>query len=297
MCTHGFFIAALLAARLVTAPEAQPVQTARALFSTGNYDEAIKTLLTAHYASPGDAAINYWLERSYYEKQNYEQAIVYGEQAVTIDSQNAEYHQWLGRAYGGKAEQSHSFFLARKVKKTFETAVDLAPRNVAARRDLIQYLIEAPWIVGGDKEKAKQQIDVVATLDPIQGRLARAGFLVSEKRWKQAELEYLAAVDQQPSQAEPYMEAAEFFAGRRDAENLEGVIGQAARIGIHDPRIDFYRAVVLVLRRADLPAAEALLGSYLDKAPERSDYPSHNAALRWLRIARNNANGKELSRK
>jgi tetratricopeptide (TPR) repeat protein len=297
MFTQGFFIAALLAARLVTTSDAQPVQTAQALFSTGNYDEAIKTLLAAHYVVPGDGAINYWLERSYYEKQNYEQAIVYGEQAVRTDSQNAEYYRWLGRAYGGRAEQSHSFFLARKVKKAFETAVDLAPRNVAARRDLIQYLIEAPWIVGGDKEKAKQQIDFVTTLDPIQGRLARAESLVSEKRWKQAELEYLAAIDQQPAQADPYMEAAEFFEGRKDADNLGRVIGQATRMGIHDPRIDFYRAVVLVLRGTDLPSAEALLGSYVDKIPERSDYPSHNAALRWLRIARNNTNGDALSRK
>jgi len=297
MFTRGFFIAALLAARLVAASEPQPVLSARALFSMGNYDEAIKTLLAAHYASPGDAAINYWLERSYYEKQNYEQAIAYGEQAVAIDPQNAEYHRWLGRTYGGRAEQSHSFFLARKVKKAFETAVDLAPRNVAARRDLIQYLIEAPWIVGGDKDKAKQQIDFVTTLDPIQGRLARAEFLVSEKRWKQAELDYLAAVDQQPPQPQAYIEAAEFFAGRKDADNLDRVNGQATRMGIDDSRIDFYRAVVLVLRRADLPAAEALLGSYLNKTPERSDYPSHNAALRWLRIARNNTDGNELSRK
>src|SRR6266516_4162328 len=71
--------------------------------------------------APEDPAINYWLSRSYYEEKNYDLAIAYGEQAVKGASQNAEYHRWLGRAYGAKAEQSHSFFLARKVKKAFET--------------------------------------------------------------------------------------------------------------------------------------------------------------------------------
>jgi len=212
-------------------------------------------------------------------------------------SQNAEYHRWLGRAYGAKAEQSHSFLLARKVKTAFETAVRLDPLDVAARRDLIQYLAEAPWIAGGDKEKAKQQIDYVAMLDPVQARLSRAAFFAAQKRWKQAELEYIAALDLQPDQSEPYMEAADFFVDRRDAASLDRVISEAGRIGIHDPRIGFYRGVVLVLRRADLQTAEVLLGSYVDKVPERSDYPSHNSALRWLRLARNNDAGNDLSRR
>ena len=295
--TWIYFIGALLAGPAVVPYETQPVETARALFSAGNYNEAISILLTAHELAPEDAVINYWLARSYYEKQNYEQAVAYGEEAVKKASQNAEYHRWLGRAYGAKAEQSHSFLLARKVKTAFETAVRLDPLDVAARRDLIQYLVEAPWIAGGDKEKAKQQIDYVAMLDPVQARLSRAAFFAAQKRWKQAELDYIAALDLQPDQSEPYMEAADFFVDRRDADSLDRVISQAGRIGIHDPRIGFYRGVVLVLRRADLHTAEVLVGSYVDKVPERSDYPSHNSALRWLRLARNNDAGNDLSRR
>jgi tetratricopeptide (TPR) repeat protein len=271
---------------LIAATLVGPVQAALSHFEAGEYDEAIRTLIAAHHVAPEDAGINYWLARSYYEQENYDLAIAYGEQAVKTASENAEYHRWLGRAYGAKAEQSHSFFLARKVKKAFETAVSLAPLNIAARRDLMQYLVEAPWMVGGDKGKAKEQIHFIAELDPVQGRLARAAFFSAEKKWEEAEVEYLAVLDRHPDNIEPYMEAADFFADRRDANNLDRVLAHIGRLGVADPRHDFYRAVVLVLRRADVPTAEALLHSYVKNVPQRSDYPSHKSALRWLAAAR-----------
>jgi tetratricopeptide (TPR) repeat protein len=154
-----FFITLILILVGPTATKAdrREVTLAQAEFEEGNYAEAIKTLLAAHDSAP-DESIDYWLSRAYYEEEDYDQAIAYGEKAVKTGPQNSEYYRWLGRAYGAKAERSHSLFLARKVKNAFEAAVHLAPRNVNARRDLMQYLVEAPGIVGGNKEKAKQQI-------------------------------------------------------------------------------------------------------------------------------------------
>ena len=82
------------------------------------------------------------------------------------------------------------------------------------------------------------------------------------------------------------MEVAEFFADRKDANNLDRVLGDASRVNPRDPRLDFYRAVVLILRGTDLPAAEKLLTSYIANVPLRSDYPSHNAARKWLRAGK-----------
>jgi tetratricopeptide repeat protein len=271
---------------LITTILLGPVDTAQTYFEAGQYNAAIETLIAAHHGAPNDGAMDYWLERSYYEERNYDLAVTYGEEAIKSSPQNAEYHRWLGRAYGAKAEQSHSFFLARKVKKAFETAVTLDPLNIDARRDLMEYLVEAPWIVGGDKDKAKEQIEFINKLDPIEGRLAQAAFFSAEKKWKEAQIEYLAALDQRPGKIDAYMEAADFFAARKDADHLQHALEGAARLGVRDPRLDFYRAVLLLLRRAELTSAEALLRSYLN-APERSDYPSHKSALIWLRAAQN----------
>src|SRR5262249_1814557 len=157
---------------------------------------------------------------------------------------------------------------ARKVKQAFEAAVRLAPRSIEARRDLMQYLAEAPWIVGGDKAKAKEQIQAIAQLDPMEGHLAQAAYLSAQKRWKEAKPEYLAVLALHPSHIEPYMEAAEFFADRKDPTNLERVLVAAGRLSSHDPRLDFYRAVVLILNGAERPTAQKLLTSYINDIPE-----------------------------
>jgi tetratricopeptide (TPR) repeat protein len=259
-----------------------PVQAAHSQFDTGNYRAALNTLNSALPQSAADAEVQYWMARINYELRNYDEAVSHAEQAVRISPRNAEYNRWLGRAYGAKAEQSHSFFLARKVKQAFEIAVKLAPGNIAARRDLMEYCVEAPWIVGGDKEKARQQIAEISALDPVEGRLARGAYLTAEKQWKQAETEYLAVLDQHPANIEAYMEVADFFAGRRDGQALQRTVDNASRIDSLEPRLQFYRAVAMILRGTDTAAAEKLLKSYISSVPEKSDYPSHKSATEWL---------------
>ena len=278
--------ALLISLTLTTSPptesEQQALQAAQSHFAAGRYVEAQKLLTAALEAAPQDAAVNYWLARTYYEQHNYDKAVAYAEDAVRLAPQNPEYQRWLGRVYGAKAEESRSFFLARKVKQAFEAAVRLAPRSIEARRDLMQYLAEAPWIVGGDKSKAREQVQAISQIDPMEGRLAQAAFLCTQKKWNEAQTEYLAVMDQQPLRIEPYMEAAEFFAGRKDPNNLDRVLAGAGRVNSHDPRLDFYRGVVLILRGTERPTAEKLLTLYIANVPERSDYPSHNRAKQWL---------------
>jgi tetratricopeptide (TPR) repeat protein len=259
-----------------------PAQTARAQFDDGNYKAALNTLNSALEKSANNASLHYWVARTHYEMRNYDDAIKHAELAVKLAPEEAEYDRWLGRAYGAKAEESHSFFLARKVKQAFEAAVKLAPGNIAARRDLMQYCVEAPWIAGGDKEKAKQQIAAIAAIDPIEGRLARAAYLTAEKQWKPAETEYLAVLDLHPPQIRAYMEAAEFFADRKDANGLERTLTAASHVDSRDARIGYYKAVVLILRGTDGATAEQLMKSYVSSVPEKSDYPSHKSAMDWL---------------
>lgn len=259
-----------------------PIPVARAQFDAGNYKAALTALTASLERAPNDPALHYWIARTDYEMRNYDGAVTHSEIAVKLDPQNAEYIRWLGRAYGAKAEESHSFFLARKVKQAFEAAVKLAPASVAARRDLMQFFVEAPWIVGGDKGKAKQQIDAIAAIDPVEGRLARAAYLTAEKEWKPAEKEYVGVLDEHPTAIDAYMEAAEFFADRKNTNDLQRTVEAASRVDAKDPRIGYYRAVSLILEGTDKSAAEQLLKSYISSVPEKSDYPSHKSATEWL---------------
>jgi tetratricopeptide (TPR) repeat protein len=280
------FLTMLMSAVLSTSPvqagHRGPTETAEAAFIAGNYQGAAKILTEAIAKTPRDASLYYWALRSYYEMGDFDNAISYGEKAVKLDSQSAEYVRWLGRAYGAKAEKSHSFFLARKVKHSFEAAVDLSPSSIPARRDLMQYLTEAPWIVGGSKGKALEQIEAITKLDPIEGHLARGAFYAAQKKWTEAEAEYAAAVDAPATRVDSLMEAAEFFMQRKNARYVERAVEIAARLNAKDPRLDFYKAVSLVLRGDDFPVARKLLQSYMDNTPQRSDYPSHSSAREWF---------------
>jgi Tfp pilus assembly protein PilF len=73
-------------------------------------------------------------------------------------------------------------FLAPKVKKAFEKAVELNPKLIEAHIGLAQYYWKAPGIMGGDMEKAWKEADAVIQLDEIRGRPFKAGILVSEKK-------------------------------------------------------------------------------------------------------------------
>src|SRR4051794_4483718 len=75
------------------------------LLNRGLADEVIRTL--NQQVSVSASAENYHLLcRAYYAVQDYDNAIRNGERAVQLNPNNANYHLWLGRAYGSKAEQA-----------------------------------------------------------------------------------------------------------------------------------------------------------------------------------------------
>jgi tetratricopeptide (TPR) repeat protein len=258
------------------------IQSAQHQFNSGNYAAAIKTLQGAASQNPNSAEVQYWLGRSYYELRDYDNAITAAEKSVALDPKNSLYHQWLGTMYGGKADRDRSFSDARKVKKEFEEAVRLNPSNLQARRDLEQYLMEAPWIVGGNKDEARNQVAAIEGIDPIQGHLARADFYLESKKPELAEKEYREVLSAKPKQIDPYFDVITFFIHQSKPAELETAIQAAAQVAPNEPRLAYSRGVLGVLAGKDLSRAEEYLKSYLASTPERSDWPSHAAAREWL---------------
>src|SRR6202162_3221382 len=251
------------------------IQSAQHQFNSGNYAAAIKTLQTAASQNPNSAELQFWLGRCYYELRDYDNAITAAEKSVALDPKNSLYHQWLGTMYGGKADRDRSFSDARKVKKEFEEAVRLNPSNVPARRDLEQYLMEAPWIVGGNKDEARNQVTAIEGIDPIQGHLARADFYLESKKPELAEKEYREVLSAKPKQIDTYLDVITFFIHENKTADLEASIQAAAQVAPNDPRLNYARGVLGVLSGKDFSRAEEYLKSYLARPPDRSDWPSH----------------------
>jgi tetratricopeptide (TPR) repeat protein len=262
---------------------ASPAQIAQRQFKSGDYSGAITTLRSAAAMTSSDAEAHFWIARAYYEQRNFDQAIAHFAKAEQLAPSNSLYHQWLGRAYGEQADRERSFTLARKVKTEFETAVQLNPSNIQARRDLEEYCLEAPWIAGGSKDEAKVQVDAIAAIDPIEGHLARVQYdVVALKKPDLADNEFHLAFEAKPRTIDAYLSAAEFYEKQNRPADLANVIDTAAKVTPSDPRLAFHRGVQRILAAKDLPQAEQYLKSYLASTPDRSDWPTHAAAREWL---------------
>lgn len=259
-----------------------PLETAEQQYQQGQFAQAAETLQAAIRENSNDAALYYWLGRSYFELRNYEQASTNAEKAVKLDQQNSDYHLWLARIYGRLAETHRSLWLGMKTRKEFEQAVELDPKNIPARRDLTEFYTTAPWIVGGSKKKAQEQIAAIAAIDPVQGALAQAEFDRQTGDAAAADAQYRKVLEGDPSKPEEFYEIADFYAGKRNAEQLQKAIEGVLRIAPSDPRLGYYQGVALEIEGERLPEAERYLKAYLATTANRSDYPSHADARTWL---------------
>ncbi|MDE3109694.1 MAG: tetratricopeptide repeat protein [Acidobacteriota bacterium] len=259
------------------------VDAARQQFEQGQYGAAVATLQSAQSQNPASAEIYYWMGRALFEIHEYDAAITQFQKAISLSANVSMYHQWLGRAYGSKADRDKSFFVARNAKGQFEAAVKLDPANVAARRDLADYCMQAPWIVGGNKDEALAQVNAISAINAAAGHLARAEYDLNVlKNSQKADSEYREVLAEQPPEAEAYLETAAFFAAQKELPELKSAIDGMEKLYLGDPRVTFYRGVYGVLSNAQFDNAEEELKSYLARTPDRSDWPSHSLARDWL---------------
>jgi len=282
----AFFFPAFAGANRVpasAADDAADLRSAKESFDAGDYASARKTLQAAIEKSAADPEIHFWLGRSSYELFDFNSAAASFERAILLQPKSSLYHEWLGQAYSEKADREHSLSLARKTKKEFQSAVQLDPSNVSARRDLAEFDMDAPWIAGGNKDDARKQVEAIAALDPVEGSLARAQYVFQvEKKPAQAEEIYRQLLQQKPQRIQPYFEIARFFQGHGRPADLELAIQGAAAIDASDQRLEYFRGVALFLEGKDLPGAERFFSQYVGAAPQRSDWPFHADALEWL---------------
>jgi tetratricopeptide (TPR) repeat protein len=161
------------------------------LFDTGRWIEAERFFATFIERHPTDAAAAFYLGRSHFSQEHYEEAVRWLERAVLLEGQNSDYHLWLGRACGHLAQRLSFLWqlpLARKVRIHFEKAVELNPDNLDARADLVEYYLKAPRILGGGREKAEVQAHEISLRDLDEG--LRAWDMIAEetaKPYQQAE--------------------------------------------------------------------------------------------------------------
>jgi len=256
-----------------------------ALLKAGKANDALQALNARIQTNPNDAAAYNLIARVNYQLERWDEAISAAEKAVALDPQKSEYHQWLGRVYGekadtvGKLHPISAMSLVRKVKAEFEKAVmlDAAGSNPSARADLAEFYLEAPSIMGGDKTKARLLADFVMTRDPALGHYLYGMAYDKQNAKDKAEQEYKAAIEASRNQARYWVSLASFYrkAGRLD--DMEAAVSRALSAR-HEGGIALFDGASLLLEAGrNFAGAIQMLRQYLSLNDSAEDGPAFQA--------------------
>lgn len=190
------------------------------------YDAARAEVQTLLKAKPNDDAALACMGRVYEREGKSGDAVDWYEKAVKANDTSAHHHLSLASALGTEAQKANKLrqpFLARRLKSELERAVALDPNLVDAREGLLQFYIQAPGIVGGSIDRAREQAAIIAKLNPLQGHLAAASIARHDKDFATAEAEYKAAASQAPDSLVAWYSLGTFYESQKRWADAVGV--------------------------------------------------------------------------
>ena len=259
-------------ARIAPAQD-ESLQAATQAYERYDYPNAVQLLQAALKKEPQSSEIYLMLAKNYYEMEQWDAAITNAERAVAIHPDNSSNHEWLGRAYGEKADRAGGFSalsLAKKTHKELETAVHLDERNFSAAQALVEFDCSAPGIAGGGEDKARPVIARLAELDASEGHYAEGNCRRHKKDNATAELEFAKALASKPKSIDLVYDIGDHAMKHGNPELLLKVVEAGEKLNARDPRGEFYRGIRLVLETGKSAEAERLLrvrGVQIDQRP------------------------------
>lgn len=255
---------------LLAALPATAADSAQDMLAAGRVDEAIATLNTRLSSAPTDAESANLLCRSYFAMEDWDRAESACKKAVSLDANNGRYHLWLGRVYGEKADRAGflgAASLVGKVRDEFQRAVQLDPQEVDTRLDLAEFYIEAPGIVGGGIDKAREQARIIGTTNPGREHWVYARIAEKKGNAAVAEREYHQYIELSNCDAEAWLNLALFLRRQKRLDEMEQAITKLNQCRI--PKLDvlFESAAMLYRAGRNYPFAIQLLQRYLSAGP------------------------------
>jgi len=255
---------------LIASLTASVADSAKDMLAAGRIDEAITELNGRLSSAPADAESSNLLCRAYFALEDWNRAESSCRKAASLDPDNSRFHLWLGRVYGEKADRANFLAaagLAGKVRGEFERAVQLSPKDVDARLDLAEFYLAAPGIVGGGEQKARQQAQFIATVNPAREHWVYARIAEQKKDTATAEREYHQYIDLSQGDAEAWLNLALFLRRQKRFDEMEQAIVKLNQAPM--PKLDVLVEASQMLYRAgrNYPFATQLLNRYLAAGP------------------------------
>ncbi len=316
----GFTLAALFAASAVLYAQTP----AEDLIEGGHWKRARALVEARLHDTPNDPLAAFLMSQINFAFGRKEAPLELAEKAVTLAPGVAKFHRQLAEALGVKAQRSNLFqqaFLARRFKKEIDAALAIDPNDVQAQRDLMEYYLLAPGLVGGDRKQAELVAERIGRIDRGQGFLAQARiaqfghdpaqqesllrkaveaspskykvhialaqFYTKERlNWDAAAENARAAIEIDPTRADGYSILAAACAAQGKWSELDTALAAADR-NVPDNLTPLFRAAeAMITAGKNLAAAEADLRKYLSQEPEGNEPTLADARQKLMEIPR-----------
>jgi len=233
----------------------------------------------------------------------------FAEKAVRADRKDPRFHLRLAEVSIDVARKStgdvfERMRLADRFKSEIEATLALDPNNVAALREMMQYLLAAPAVAGGDKDGARKLADQIMKLDPVEGyfaqariakadaqedridglyrkaievkpasyeaRIAYGAYLISSsvKKYEGAVVQAAEALRLEPDRIPPYNLLATCLCAQKKWKELDDLLVRAEEKVPDNLSPYYYAAMGCIDAASDYPRAEKYLEKYLGTEPE-----------------------------
>ncbi|MCL4523780.1 MAG: hypothetical protein M1451_07710, partial [Acidobacteria bacterium] len=175
MRSRAIAVLTLLAIVLLSASAAAAANdpSPEALVQTGHWKRARAVLEPRVQANPNDAQALFLLSQVRMAYRDFKDAVALAERAAARNPKSVEYRQQVAEAVCELAGKERSLGLGRRCKSELEATAALDPNHVDSRWGLMEWHMEAPWIIGGRKSEARKMLAEIQRINPSRGYMAQ----------------------------------------------------------------------------------------------------------------------------
>jgi len=212
-CRRAIGLFLILASMSYPQTATADLSTALQLFDDGAFTEAQQKLDALAIEQPTNPEVLYYLARSQYRADNFDQAKATLDGLLKNHPNHIEAHYLMGSINVARVPGVSVFRKVSTAKDALASwlkVVSLDPKHIEGLYAVISFYTTAPSIAGGDLKKARAELPRLEALSPNWAMLAEASLLSKEQKLDEAEVLYRSASQHIQERAFPLFALANF---------------------------------------------------------------------------------------
>lgn len=259
-----------LLASLPLAAQSPGLDAGIAAYNARKWPEAHAAFEAVTKAQPRNAEAALWLGKTLMAENKPGDAEDRFAKAVALDPRSSDYQLWLARAIGQQAQQASVLkqpFLARRMKTAVDKAIAIDANNLDARELRWQFYSQAPGVMGGGEDKARDEAAEIMKRSRYRGQFIAMQMAGRAKDEAGVEKAMKALVAEYPDSLRPTNVYATMLADRGRAPEAFALVDAYQKRRPNDPLAFYQVGRVAAVTGQQLDRGEAALRRYLTLVP------------------------------